>query len=139
MANNRKPRGRWKPGESGNPKGRPPKNYSIANALSLAAEQPQSVDDEGSPLTNAQLAADWIWRVVREGRDRRLSEDGDPEYRVVATKDRLQALQSILSRIEPDVKVNLSDLDDDQLERSAEQILAEVRRNAGRAETASGG
>lgn len=119
----------WKPGESGNRKGRPPRNYSIAHALSVAAEQPQSVDNEGNSLTEAQLAAKWLWDVVRTGFDKRAlpsGETSDKDAKLmlpVSTRDRLEALKTILSRIEPDYKLTDKNLDDDTGDEQAQRVI----------------
>lgn len=96
--------------------GRPPRNYSISHAISLAAELPQSVDNEGNQLTDAQLAARWLWEVVRTGIDTRKNPDGKGELHVpVCTRDRLAALATILNRIEPEwkSKIPIQPHDDD--------------------------
>lgn len=72
-------------------KGRPPRNYSIAHAMSIVAESPESVDNDGNPLTKAQAAAIWLWDRVFDAK--------------LAFRDRLDALKTILSRIEPEFKL----------------------------------
>ena len=121
----RKPDGRFAPGNraaDGHRKGRPPRNYSVAHALSIAADQPQSVDDDGAPLTDAQLAARWLWRIVRHGVDVRRDGDGGEQPLPVSTKDRLAALQTILSRIEPPTSADPADLPDAEPEQVMEQL-----------------
>jgi len=53
---------RWKPGQSGNPKGRPPKNLSIT---SLVKEKLEQEGPEGK--TNAELIADAIIELAVSG------------------------------------------------------------------------
>lgn len=102
--------------------GRPPRNYSIAQALSIAADQQVSIDDEGKPLTRANIAAAWLWRVVAEGLDSRRDPDGGDVLTPVGTRDRMEALKTILSRIEPGLKLTDSPPADDDDETSAETI-----------------
>ena len=117
--------GTFQPGYSGNPKGRPPRNYSIAHALSVVANDPASIDDDGNPLTYAQVASQWLWRIVRDGIDRRSTPDGAPEFVQVGTKDRLNALVTILNRIEPDYKLT-PDQVDAMSDEEAEQVLEKL-------------
>ena len=113
----------FKPGQSGNPAGRPPNRYSITHALRVVGDMPQSVDDDGTPLTDAQLAARWLWGVVRTGRDERRSEDGGAESVAVSTKDRMAALQTILGQLEPTRNLDPSRLlDDEQAEEVASKL-----------------
>lgn len=114
----RNPDGTFQPGHK-YARGRPPRNYCIAHALSIAANEAVSVDDNGEPLTNAQLATRWLWRVVREGVDSRRLPDGGEQVQPVATKDRLAALQTILARIEPGVKLDQAKDDEDDAEVQA--------------------
>lgn len=120
----RNPDGTFAPGHQFS-KGRPPRNYSIAHSLSIAANQPQTIDDDGNPLTDAQLAAKWLWEVVRTGLDRRKSEDGDEQLLPVSTRDRMEALKTILSRIEPEYKLtdkNMGDATDEELEEQVQKL-----------------
>ena len=111
--NGRKPDGTFARGHRLSP-GRPPRNYSIAHALSVYAEEATTTDD-GETLTRAQWAARWLWSVVSSGRDRNQE---------VSFRDRLQALQTILSRIEPEYKLKPEDMADlgDEAREVAEQV-----------------
>ena len=94
-------------------RGRPPRNYSISHALALAAEEPESVDDHGNTLTKAQVAARFLWDVVStrkwNGKD-------------VSFKDWLCALQTILSRIEPVVKLTAGELQAEEEKEFVERL-----------------
>ena len=61
-----KPGGGFAPGHKYS-RGRPPRNYSIAHALSLAAEEPESVDDHGNPLTKAQVLSKRLFKILLSG------------------------------------------------------------------------
>lgn len=93
-------------------KGRPPRNYSIAHAMSVYAEEGTTTDD-GESLTRAQWAAKWLWGVVTSGQDR---------GKEVGFKDRLSGLQTILSRIEPMVKLTETDIRN-MSEGEAEEVV----------------
>ena len=81
--------------------GRPPNNFSIGAALSKSANEVETVTDDGTPVTRAQLAAKWLWHCVVSGEDR-----GEQ----LVFKDRLAAFQAVKSAIEPIVKINAADL-----------------------------
>ena len=138
--------GTFAPGHNIGRRGRPRRNYSIAQALSVAADQPQSVDDDGDPLTHAQIAAEWLWTVVRDGIDERQKPEGGTERLVVSTKDRLAALNTILARIEPAWKVTPEDVAAEtderaqaairRLEQLSEDELTALKKAAGKLEGA---
>lgn len=72
-------------------KGRPPRNYSIASAVSAIADTPETIDNEGNTLTKAQLAARWLWDRVLDDK--------------LSFRDRLEAFKSVRACIEPDFKL----------------------------------
>jgi hypothetical protein len=92
---------------TGKTTGRPPRRYSIASALAHFADVPETIDDDGTPRTKAWLAARWLWSVVLTGEDR-----GQP----VSFRDRLEAIKTIQSAIEPPIKVNPAESVDDEAE-----------------------
>ena len=121
--------GTFKHGHSGIG-GRKPKLYSIAMALTRFADQPESVDDDGNPVTAATMAGRWLWTCVLTGRD------GTEPIRF---RDRLAAFVEIRRAIEPDPRggeVGQSDdqqddfslLNDDEL-RAVEQLLRKAAGN----------
>lgn len=94
-------------------KGRPPRNYSIAHAMSQLAGEETTTDD-GETVTRAQWASRWLWSVVTSGQDRN---------KEVGFKDRLEALKTILSRIEPDFKLNDKNVGTGDEEAEAEAVI----------------
>ncbi len=79
-------------------RGRPPRSYSITSALATIGDLPETIDDDGNTITKAQMAARWLWKCVL---------DEELSYR-----DRLSALETVLSRIEPKVTLTGKDFDD---------------------------
>lgn len=72
--------------------GRKPRRFSVSRALAIAADEVEDIDKEGAPLTNAQVAARWLWEVVRTGKDR-----GE----LVSSRDRMEAMKLATSIAEP--------------------------------------
>ena len=114
-------KGRFQPGNK-IATGRPPREYSVAHALAIAARRPESWSDDGEPVTNAQIAADWLWQVVRTGRDERVGDDGERETVAVSSRDRMHALQTVLARIEPTLKIDPSEMPDDEADQVADNL-----------------
>jgi hypothetical protein len=55
----------WKKGESGNPKGRAPKNRTLTDILEKAGNAKH--DYGGSPITAKHLVANLLWQAAVEG------------------------------------------------------------------------
>jgi len=96
----------WKPGQSGNPRGRPPGRNAIATALKAELEKDEAVGEAGEPLTKAEVIAH---RVVD------LALDGN-----------LKAAQFIADRTEGKPRQTITTNTQD--ERTAGELLAEARR-----------
>ena len=92
-------------------KGRPPRSYSITSALAAIADEPQTIDDDGNPITNAHAAAQWLWKCVL---------DEELSYR-----DRLNALETVLNRVEPKITLTGKDIDD-VTDSEAELVIAKL-------------
>ena len=95
--------------------GRPRNKYSISAALERFSNQIESVEDDGTPITAATVAAKWLWACVVAGKDR----ESPLEF-----NDRLAAFKTIRSAIEPKDKpieevedglASLKTLSDDEL------------------------
>ena len=102
----------FKPGESGNPGGRPKKAYSLTAMLRDAGEK---VIDEATGLTRAQALAETMWKQAEDG-DRQMAQyivdrmDGKPKERVEHSESKV-------------LRVRLDDgTDDDQGSTEAEAV-----------------
>ena len=73
----------WKPGQSGNPKGRPPKGYSITEWFKdMLASDPQIKDELGSAILQKAKSGDatamkLVWSYM----------DGMPQQKMDVTSD----------------------------------------------------
>lgn len=77
--------GRWKSGQSGNPRGRPPKEQALTSILSMVGEEVSNLTP-GSPKQYAykEILAHYIWQAAifgrfkfRDGREIIFDEAGD--------------------------------------------------------------
>lgn len=68
--------GTWEPGQSGNPKGRPPKDRALTAILERAGAK--SVEVNGKSVTSRQLLARLVWQAVLSGRVDLLASDKAP-------------------------------------------------------------
>jgi hypothetical protein len=57
----------WQPGQSGNPRGRPPKSRALTALLEQAGSRRIPADDGGAKLARRQLLARHIWQGLTEG------------------------------------------------------------------------
>lgn len=55
----------WKPGESGNPNGRPKKGFGLTDILSRAGSK--SVQIAGKGMARKRLVAQLVWQATTEG------------------------------------------------------------------------
>ena len=70
----------WKPGQSGNPKGRPPKNRALTDLLAKAGSKTLE-DVDGKKRNSKRILARLMWEFVINGSAR------FPDGTVVAAKD----------------------------------------------------
>ncbi len=56
----------WKPGESGNPNGRPPKHRALTEILSKAGSR--TVEYEGRRISGKRLVARLLWLLATTGK-----------------------------------------------------------------------
>jgi hypothetical protein len=59
-------KGPWKPGQSGNPAGRPPKGRALTEILENAGNQ--TVDVDGKKISGKRLVARLLWDIATLGR-----------------------------------------------------------------------
>ena len=79
----------WKPGESGNPKGRPKKEFCIPDILRRMGSEPSKLDPE-KKITRLEWMCNTAWT---------LAEGGDPVSRAwVADRMEGKAIDRIISR-----------------------------------------
>ena len=57
--------GRWEPGESGNPNGRPPNSRALSAILRSRGSEPFVIGEDG--LTRQEAIAEAIWKLVLTG------------------------------------------------------------------------
>lgn len=55
----------WKPGQSGNPRGRPPKTRALTEILKRAGSS--TMEYEGKRISGKRLMAMLLWQVVKTG------------------------------------------------------------------------
>ena len=107
----------WKPGESGNPNGRPSRSH---NTISITAElrkslaEPETVDDDGNVVTKAQVTARRLLELASCS-DKRTS---------------LSAISMIIERIDGRPQYVQEDQDEVMTsEQAQDQIRAAVQSN----------
>ena len=88
----RNPDGTFRRGHKGMG-GRPRNSFSVTAALERMSAEAKSVDDDGTVITRAALAARWLWRCVGSGTDR---------GHMLTFKERLDGFIAIRRAIEPD-------------------------------------
>jgi hypothetical protein len=57
----------WKKGQSGNPKGRPPKSRALTEILQRAAETTIEVPGQSKKRARQQLVAEHVWQALATG------------------------------------------------------------------------
>jgi hypothetical protein len=58
----------WQPGQSGNPKGRPPKSRALTEILQRAATETIEVPGQKKKRARQQLVAEHVWTALATGR-----------------------------------------------------------------------
>ena len=97
VINGRNRNGQFTPGHRF-ARGRPPRIYSITSALATIADLPETINNDGNVITKAQAATRWLWRSM-------FNEE-------LSYKDRLSALETVLSHVEPNITLTGKDFDD---------------------------
>jgi hypothetical protein len=87
--------GRWKPGQSGNPKGKAPGSRAISEILRLKGEEMVVVG--GQALSAQEALAEAIWRFVLKG-DVRL---GSKHLQAESVGDWVQAVKWLYTYVDP--------------------------------------
>lgn len=87
--------GRWKAGQSGNPKGRAPASRAISEILRTKGEETVVVG--GQALTAQEALAEAIWRFVLKG-DVRL---GSKHLKAESVGDWVQAVKWLYTYVDP--------------------------------------
>lgn len=104
--NNRKPKNMWKPGKSGNPKGRPPKDYSITEAIrAVMDEKPEVKRALAEKIVEMALGGDFnaiktIWAYM----------DGQPRQPLdlmQTDNEQFDKLREIVSELQDNIKTRL--------------------------------
>ena len=60
------PKNLWKPGKSGNPAGRPPKERALTHILETAGSK--TIDDQDKRASRKQVLARLVWEVATTGK-----------------------------------------------------------------------
>ncbi len=58
----------WKPGQSGNPSGRPPKHRALTQILEKAGNKTVAVPGKKTRTARKRLIAELAWQLVAEGK-----------------------------------------------------------------------
>jgi Family of unknown function (DUF5681) len=80
----------WRKGQSGNPKGRPPRDRALSAILARKA------DDKVGDLTNKEIVADLLWRFATFGE----VQLGDLTLKAKDSSDWLNAIKWIYAHLE---------------------------------------
>ncbi len=59
---------KWKPGQSGNPAGRPPKHRALTTILEKAGNKTIAVEGQDRRVARKRLVAELVWQLVSEGK-----------------------------------------------------------------------
>ena len=131
-------KGQFQPGQSGNPKGRPPKERALSDQLEAAGSKTYEFD--GKRISGKRLIARLLWELAIHGRVELPDsveevEDGKPKLkpvtlRVTSTKEWLDSIKQIYSQVDGPPKGEL-DLNADGelriiLERRDKSIPADI-------------
>jgi hypothetical protein len=106
-----KRRGRWKPGQSGNPKGRPAKGRALTEMLRLKGDDLVTIG--GEQLTGQEALAKAVWEFVLTGEvwlaGKRLEARGvmDWAYVVKWLYNHVEPVALIDTDVEPEVVVRV--------------------------------
>lgn len=93
----------FRPGQSGNPKGRPPKNRALTEILSVAGAKSLKVD--GKSIAGRRLVAQLAWEMVTTGA---ITFPGSEGSRWVSTEDWLAAVKWLYGQIDGPPKLETS-------------------------------
>ena len=112
----RNPDGTFRRGHKGMG-GRPRNSFSVTAALERMSAEAESVDDDGTVITRAALAARWLWKCVGSGTDR---------GHMLTFKERLDGFIAIRRAIEPDDRRESAGQGDDRTQNLSALTDAEL-------------
>lgn len=76
--------------------------FSLRTAIKRFGDEKETIRDDGTVLTRADLAAAWIWEVIITGHDAAKHPDtGQRDVARVDFRGRLQAVQYVRDSVEP--------------------------------------
>jgi len=122
------PRGRpFQPGQSGNPKGRPPKQRALTDLLEKTGNKTYSVN--GKKIAGKRILSQLLWELAVYGRVKLpKNEDGqEVTMRVTSAKEWLDIAKQIYSQIDGAPKTELDITSDNEPLSGIVQIIEHGR------------
>ena len=99
-------RGRpFKPGQSGNPKGRPPKERALTDLLEKAGNK--TYDINGKKIAGKRILSRVLWELIIYGRAELPGEDKKVVLRISSAKEWLDIAKQIYSQVDGPPKAQL--------------------------------